>query len=569
MEWRLDPVSLRLSMTLTKLLLQKGLLTQPQLNEALALQQSEGLRLDRAVVQLGFLTERQVLELMANELHLPLVSLEDISIDAEILKALPAKIVYRKRLVPISRTNGYLNVATSDAFDLYAFDDLRLLTGLSIQPVLAVKDEIEKVIKTHFGLGGDTLDEMVGGEGPEAAVVTGESSEDLLEMAQEASVIKLVNEIILEAVNERASDIHIEPYEHNLSIRYRIDGVLQEASIPPQMHRFQAAIISRVKILANLNIAERRVPQDGRIKFQVGGRQIDVRVSVIPMLFGEGIVMRLLDKANVLFTLQQLGMDNVTHERFKSLIDHPHGIILVTGPTGSGKTTTLYAALNAIVGPGIKVLTVEDPVEYHLHGVNQIPVDSNVGMTFERGLRAILRHDPDVVMIGEIRDLETARAAIQASLTGHLVLSTLHTNDAASAPMRLIDMGVEPYLVSSTLIGSMAQRLVRKICPKCKTEASPETEKVPPDFQLQPTDKLHRGTGCEHCRKTGFRGRLGLYELLLMNDVIAEKIMVRAPLPEIVAAGRHTGLRLLREDGWVKVRQGATTIDEVLTCTAL
>lgn len=556
-------------MTLTKLLLEKELLTQRQLDEALALQHAEGLRLDRAVVQLGFLTERQLLETMAKELHLPLVDLADVAIDPETLRALPPKIVYRKRLVPISRTNGILNVATSDAFDLYAFDDIRLLTGLTIQPVLAIRDEIEKLIKTHYGLGGDTLDEMVGTDGLEAAATSAESSEDLLEMAQEASVIKLVNEIILEAVNERASDIHIEPYEHNLSIRYRIDGVLQEASIPPQMHRFQAAIISRIKILANLNIAERRVPQDGRIKFQVGGRQIDVRVSVIPMLFGEGIVMRLLDKANVLFTLQQLGMDPITHERFQGLIARPHGILLVTGPTGSGKTTTLYAALNAIVGPEIKVLTVEDPVEYHLQGVNQIPVDHQVGMTFERGLRAILRHDPDVVMIGEIRDLETARAAIQASLTGHLVLSTLHTNDAASAPMRLIDMGVEPYLVGSTLIGSMAQRLVRKICSKCKTPVPPEQEKVPRDFNWQPSDVLYRGQGCDNCRKTGYRGRSGLYELLLMDDVISGKIMNGAPVPEIVAAGRATGLKLLREDGWEKVRNGTTTIDEVLTCTAI
>jgi general secretion pathway protein E/type IV pilus assembly protein PilB len=335
------------------------------------------------------------------------------------------------------------------------------------------------------------------------------------------------------------------------------------------MHRFQAAIISRVKILANLNIAERRLPQDGRIKFQVGGRQVDVRVSVIPMLFGEGVVMRLLDKANVLFTLQELGMDDETHGKFKGLIDRPHGIILVTGPTGSGKTTTLYAALNAIVGPDLKVLTVEDPVEYHLNGVNQIPVDSKVGMTFEKGLRAILRHDPDVVMIGEIRDLETARAAIQASLTGHLVLSTLHTNDAASAPMRLIDMGVEPYLVSSTLIGSMAQRLVRKSCPKCKTAYTAEPAEVPPDLGLQPSEQLFRSTGCEHCRKTGFRGRMGLFELLVMDDAISQRIMQRAPSPEIVAAARKTGLRLLREDGWMKVRDGRTTVDEVLKCTAV
>ena len=545
------------------------MLSHEQLKEAVSLQAAEALRFDRAVIQLGFLTERQLLELMAEELHLPFVSLADVEIGAEILGSLPSKIVYRKRLVPISREDNCLNVATSDAFDLNAFDDIRLLTGLRIQPVLALRDEIEKVIKTHFGLGGDTLDELVAGDGPDAIKAGGDAGEDLLEMAQEASVIKLVNEIILEAVNERASDIHIEPYEDQLSIRYRIDGVLQETSIPPQMHRYQAAIISRIKILANLNIAERRVPQDGRIKFQVGGRQIDVRVSVIPMLFGEGIVMRLLDKANVLFTLQELGMDAESHQKFKGLIDRPHGIILVTGPTGSGKTTTLYAALNAIVGPDIKVLTVEDPVEYHLKGVNQIPVDHKVGMTFERGLRAILRYDPDVVMIGEIRDLETARAAIQASLTGHLVLSTLHTNDAASAPMRLIDMGVEPYLVSSTLIGSMAQRLVRKICRKCRVEYEPRPADLPSDLRAMAPKVLFRGEGCDHCRKTGFRGRGGIYELLTLDEAISQKIMDRAPSHELLAAARRSGLRLLREDGWLKVCEGFTTVDEVLKCTAL
>ena len=318
-----------------------------------------------------------------------------------------------------------------------------------------------------------------------------------------------------------------------------------------------------------MNIAERRVPQDGRIKFSVGGRQIDVRVSVIPMLFGEGVVMRLLDKTSVLFSLQELGMDADTYALFEGLIQRPHGIILVTGPTGSGKTTTLYAALNAIVGPKIKVLTVEEPVEYHLKGVNQIPVDHHVGMTFERGLRAILRHDPDVVMIGEIRDLETARAGIQASLTGHLVFSTLHTNDAASAPMRLLDMGVEPFLVSSTLIGVMAQRLVRRICKHCKMEMPASPDKLPSDLILESNEKLYMGQGCPHCRQTGYRGRTGLYELMVTSDLICEKIMHRAPSPEIIAAGRKSGLRLLREDGWHKVRRGITTVDEVLENTAL
>ena len=553
-------------MTIADILSQKGLLTAEQLEEGQGIAQSESLRLDRVVVQQGWITEQKLLEVFGDQLHLPVVTLEGRAFDGELLRSLPARVVYRQRLVPVGRVDGILQVATSDPFDLYAFDDLRLLTGLNIQPVLATRDEIEKVIKTHYGLGGDTLDEMVGEDDAPAALETG--SEDLLEAAQEASVIKLVNEIILEAVNERASDIHVEPYEHHMAIRYRIDGVLQEAPVPPQMHRFAAAIISRIKILANLNIAERRIPQDGRIKFNVGGRQIDVRVSVIPMLFGEGVVMRLLDKANVLFTLPQLGMDERSFGIFKGIIDRPHGIFLVTGPTGAGKTTTLYAALNAIVGPGLKVLTVEDPVEYNLTGVNQIPVNAAVGMTFEKGLRAILRHDPDVVMIGEIRDLETGRAAIQAALTGHLVLSTLHTNDAASAPMRLIDMGVEPFLISSTLIGSMAQRLVRRICSKCKADYEPDRAHLPRDLVLAPGDKLWRGTGCPNCRNTGYRGRSGLYELMEMSDAISEKIIERAPSQQIVAVAKQGGLRLLREDGWDKVRSGVTTPDEEVLCTA-
>ena len=554
-------------MSIGQTLVGKGLLSPEQLQKAMEMQQREGLRLDRAVIQLGFLTEKQMLELLGEQLHLPIVSLEDVTIDNQTLKSLPPRFVYRKRLVPISRENGTLRVAMSDAFDNYVLDEIRLVTGLQIEQVLAPGEEIEKLIKTHYGVGGDTVDEMVGGDDLHI-VGGGESTEDLLEMAQEASVIKLVNEIILEAINERASDIHIEPYEHDLDIRYRIDGVLQEASVPPQIHRFQNAIISRIKILSNMNIAEKRLPQDGRIKFSVGGRQVDVRVSVIPMLFGEGVVMRILDKTNVLYKLTEIGMDQDTYVPFKELLDRPHGIILVTGPTGSGKTTTLYAGLNEIVGTDLKVITVEDPVEYNLQGVNQIPVDHNVGMTFARGLRAILRHDPDVVMIGEIRDLETAQAATQAALTGHLVLSTLHTNDAASAAMRMIDMGIEPYLVTSTLVGAMAQRLVRKICPDCKESYEPELKKLPKDLPIEPGEKLYRGVGCQKCRNSGFRGRAGIYELMTMNDEIRAKIMSRAPISEIVEAGRPSGLRLLREDGWIKVKKGMTTPSEVLRCTA-
>jgi len=556
-------------MSIVEVLLEKGLITADQLREAMDLRKKEGVRLDRALVRLGHIAEEALLKITSEQLSMPMVDLSDVTIDVETLRSLPAKLIYRKNLVPISRQNGTLTVATSDPFDLYAFDELRLLTGLAIQPVLATEEEIAKVIKAHYGVAGDTIEEMTAGGDSDVGII-GEASaetEDLLEMAQEASVIKLVNEVFLEAISERASDIHVEPYEKTLKIRYRIDGVLHEAAMPPQLLRFQAAIISRIKILANLNIAEKRLPQDGRIKFQVGARQIDVRVSIIPMLFGEGVVMRLLDKATVLYSLPQLGMAEDTFAVFRKLILRPHGIILVTGPTGSGKTTTLYASLQDIVSPQVKVLTVEDPVEYHLDGVNQIQVAPKIGMTFAKGLRAILRHDPDVVMIGEIRDLETAEAAIQASLTGHLVFSTLHTNDACSAVTRLLDMGVEPFLVSSTLAAAMAQRLVRTICQECKEAYEPDREQLPPDFKLAPGAKLYRGAGCRKCRDTGFRGRTGLFELVTIDDDLREKIMGRVAAGEIIQTAVKNGLRVLREDGWMKVRAGITTPQEVMRST--
>ncbi|HJO09132.1 MAG TPA: ATPase, T2SS/T4P/T4SS family [Verrucomicrobiota bacterium] len=551
----------------TKVLVEKGLVSVEDIDAAERLREEKGVRLDRALIQNGALSERTFLEVMGERLDFDVVDLPNEVIESEAIQTLPSRFVYRNHLAPIAQDNGTLKVATSDPFDLYVFDEIKLLTGLEVRPVLAPLEEIDKVIKEHYGVGGDTVEEMTGGNDL-AFAGSDDDSQDLLQMAQEASVIKLVNEIILEAINERASDIHIEPFERSLSIRYRIDGVLQEAAVPPQINRFKAAIISRVKILSNMNIAERRLPQDGRIKFSVGSRQVDVRVSVIPMIFGEGVVMRILDKASVLFTLPELGLDEEIFGQFQTLITKPHGILLVTGPTGSGKTTTLYAALNAIVGPEKKVITTEDPVEYNLEGVNQIPVDHKVGMSFAMGLRAILRHDPDVVMIGEIRDLETAQAAIQASLTGHLVLSTLHTNDAASAATRLIDMGVEPFLVSSTLSGAMAQRLVRVVCPECKTELDPGGVKLPKTVNFSEGDKMYYGSGCRQCRNSGYRGRLGLYELLMMNEELGEKIIERVAASELVRIGRANGMRLLSEDGWSKVRRGVTTPEEVMRVTA-
>jgi len=554
-------------MGIVEVLLDRGLITPDHLTEAMDLRKKEGLRLDRAMVELGCLSEETLLGVLSEQVAMPVVDLRNVDIDVQTLRMLPARLVYRKRLVPIARADGTLTVATNDPFDLYAFDELRLLTGLEIKPVLATAEEIAKVIKTYYGLGGETIDEMMSTDDLEVVGERAAESEDLLEMAQEASVIKLVNEIFLEAINERASDIHVEPYENELVIRYRIDGVLQNASVPAQIRRFQSAIISRIKIMANLNIAEKRLPQDGRIKLRVGGRQIDVRVSIIPMLFGEGVVLRLLDKARVLYSLPELGMAEETFGVFQELISRPHGIILVTGPTGSGKTTTLYAALQAIVSPDIKVLTVEDPVEYHLDGVNQIQVAPKIGLSFARGLRHILRHDPDVVMIGEIRDTETAEAAVQAALTGHLVFSTLHTNDACSAATRLLEMGIEPFLITSTLEAAMAQRLVRTICPACKEPYHPDRDRLPADFDLPDDEVLYRGAGCRRCRGTGFYGRTGLFELMGINDAIREEIMARAPVDRILAAAKKSHLRLLREDGWMKVRNGVTTPQEVIRST--
>jgi general secretion pathway protein E/type IV pilus assembly protein PilB len=550
-----------------EVLVEKGLVSVEDIDSAQRLHEDKGLRLDQALIENGAITERAFLEVMAERFDFEIVDLPNEEIEDDAIRSLPSRFVYRNHLAPISCKDGKLKVATSDPFDLYIFDEIKLLTNLEVSPVLAPKDEIDKIIKDHYGVGGDTVEEMAGDE--ELALSGSEDdSQDLLQMAQEASVIKLVNEIILEAINERASDIHIEPFEKTLSIRYRIDGVLQEAAMPSQINRFKAAIISRVKILSNMNIAERRLPQDGRIKFSVGSRQVDVRVSVIPMIFGEGVVMRILDKTTVLYSLTELGLDEGTFDQFKTLIAKPHGIFLVTGPTGSGKTTTLYAALNAIVGSEKKVITTEDPVEYNLDGVNQIPVDHKVGMSFAMGLRAILRHDPDVVMIGEIRDLETAQAATQASLTGHLVLSTLHTNDAASAATRLIDMGVEPFLVSSTLSGVMAQRLVRVICPSCKKEVNLKKAGLPKNLKWPKGGKAYNGVGCRACRNSGYRGRTGLYELLMMNEELGERIIERVAASELVRIGRANGMRMLSEDGWVKVRGGITTPDEVMRVTA-
>jgi general secretion pathway protein E/type IV pilus assembly protein PilB len=470
--------------------------------------------------------------------------------------------------MPLSRQNGTLIVATGDPFDVYALDELQTLTGLQVQPVLASPREIARLIKTHFGVGGETVTALME-ERNEVELLEEIEADDseLAKMAQEASVVKLVNEILIEAVNDRASDIHIEPEETGLRIRYRVDGILQSQKLPPEISRFQSAIITRLKIMARLNIAEKRLPQDGRIKMRLHGREIDVRVSIIPMIHGEGIVLRLLDKSRMVFNLANVGMLPDTYKTFRQLIDRPHGILLVTGPTGSGKTTTLYSALNEIKTDADKIITVEDPVEYHTEGISQIQVHAKIGLTFAHCLRSILRHDPDVILIGEMRDLETAESAIQASLTGHLVFSTLHTNDAPSAFTRLIDMSIEPFLVASTVEGVMAQRLVRTICPHCTEEFKPDVLELPADFPKSEGLRLRRGAGCRGCHGTGFRGRTGVFELMVTGESIREMCVQRLNASAIRRQALKEGMITLRQDGWRKVLQGITTIEEVARVT--
>jgi type II secretion system protein E len=525
--------------------------------------------LHELLVERGFAKEDDVLIALAEEFGMELVDLTQVTVEPATLQAMPLKLVHRRSLMPLSRNNGTLVVATGDPYDVYALDELQMLTGLQIQPVLASPREIARLIKTHFGVGGETVSAMMADRAEEVELIDGLDADDseAAKMAQEASVVKLVNEILVEAANERASDIHVEPEEGSLRVRYRIDGILQTQSLHAEINRFQAAILSRIKIMARLNIAEKRMPQDGRIKMRVQNREVDVRVSIIPMIHGEGVVMRLLDKGRMVFNLANVGMAEDTYALFRKLIDMPHGIVLVTGPTGSGKSTTLYSALNEIKDETLKIITVEDPVEYQQPGISQIQVHSKIGLTFAASLRSILRHDPDVILIGEMRDLETAESAIQASLTGHMVFSTLHTNDAPSAFTRLIDMGIEPFLVSSTVVGVMAQRLVRTICPECKVEFEPH--EVPADFPHNGGPvRLWHGVGCRACRQTGYRGRVGIYELMVTGDSIREMCVERVNASQIRKQALKEGMITLRQDGWRKVLQGKTTLDEVARVTA-
>jgi general secretion pathway protein E/type IV pilus assembly protein PilB len=562
-------------MSLVQRLIQKGALQETDrvsLEEVCAANPEKPIH--ELLIEKGFAREEDVLNTLAEEFGMDLVDLNKVTVEPDTLKEMPMRLVHRRSILPLSRENGTLTVATGDPFDVYSLDELSTITGLHIHPVLASQREITRLIRQFYGVGGETVTALVQERGEEIELLEGIEADDseLAKQAQEASVVKLVNEILIEAANERASDIHVEVEDKGaLRIRYRIDGLLQTQALPPAINQFQAAIISRIKIMSRLNIAEKRLPQDGRIKMRVQNREIDVRVSIIPMVHGEGIVMRLLDKGRMVFNLKNVGMLGDVYDVFKKLIDKPHGIVLVTGPTGSGKSTTLYSALNEIKDESTKIITVEDPVEYQQPGISQIQVHHKIGLTFAASLRSILRHDPDVILIGEMRDLETAEAAIQASLTGHLVFSTLHTNDAPSAFTRMIDMGVEPFLVGSTVEGVMAQRLVRTICPDCKVTYPHDPLDLPSDFP-RPEDgsppQLYKGAGCRSCRQTGFRGRTGIHELMVTNEEIRDLVVQRVNAGHIRNMAMKNGMITLRKDGWRKVLAGITTVDEVARVTA-
>jgi general secretion pathway protein E/type IV pilus assembly protein PilB len=545
------------------------------LQQARTIQNRDG-RLDRFAVELGLNSAEEALRAVSATLGLQVVDPSSINLDLNCLEGFPAKIIHRHTIFPLCTEGEAVLVATSNPFDLQAIDAAGAALGKPVTPVVMFPDELAKLIKTHLGLGAETVEGLIAlqtdqtGEVEMLEELTDDGSE-AAEAAKQASVVRLVNEILTEAVEARASDVHVETHEGGIKLRYRIDGVLQKQPTPPEIDRFRNAIVSRLKILAKLNIAEKRVPQDGRIKLRVSGREVDVRVSVIPMLFGESIVMRILDKNKLEFSLRGIGMPEDIYKQFKQLISLPHGIVLVTGPTGSGKTTTLYSALAEIKSEDTKIITTEDPIEYHLDGINQIQVNHKVGLTFAASLRSILRHDPDVILVGEIRDLETAENATQASLTGHMVFSTLHTNDAAGAFMRLGDMGVEPFLVSSTLEGVLAQRLVRVLCKECREPYVPVHDEIPEDFPWEQYQNggqpIYRAVGCRTCRNVGYRGRNGIYELLRVNDEIRRLANERATTLEIQKAAIRLGMKTLRLSGWERVLSGSTTIEEVIRVT--
>jgi type IV pilus assembly protein PilB len=555
----------------TDILVRKGIIGKDQLQEAHAIQKSTGAKLADALIKLGYVSAPEVMSAIAEHHGLQFVDLGEMTIPAAVIELVPESVARENVILPMNQDNGSLKIIMSDPMDLDTIQKLQFILNKDIQPVLAPKEQIVEAINRYYGqCETESVDSMLQ-EFTDTAIDTTETEAAAAAAAMDdtdAPIVKLVNLIIAEAISLRASDIHIEPFADRIRVRYRIDGVLVERDSPPK--RLLPSIMSRLKIMGNIDIAEKRRPQDGRIKMAHTGRHFDLRVSILPTNHGQGCCLRILDRGSIQVNIRDLGFGDDDYQRFQQIIKRPNGIFLVTGPTGSGKTTTLYAALNELNRPDKKIITAEDPVEYYLPGVNQVEVKHNIGLDFARIIRAMLRQAPNIILVGEIRDCETAEIAVQASLTGHLVFSTLHTNDAPSAITRLIDIGVQPFLVASSLIAIMAQRLVRVVCPKCKEPDRPSAAELKaagltPDRVASAT--FMRGRGCAHCHHTGYRGRLGIFEMMKMNGSIREMTFKREPTQAIRRQARLLGMRTLLEDGISKSLKGVTTLEEVLsTC---
>lgn len=550
---------------LGEMLLEKGVINEEQLKEALRVQRERGGLLGDILISLGYIKDEDLAKFLSEQLGLELIDPFLYDIETEALKMVPEQVARKYNLIPLKVEGNILHVAMADPFNLYALEELKSLTGCMVKTYISPKSSILRAIEHFYGLN-QSMEEVLSVSEEELGYEAAEEETvDLLqEKAQEAPVIKAVNLLISQAIKQRASDIHIEPMENEVRVRYRIDGVLYKVQSLPK--KLQLGIISRIKVLAHLNIAEKRLPQDGRVLMKMGEKEVDLRISTFPTIYGENVVIRILEKESLFKGVEELGFSPEMLEEFKKLIRRPYGMILVTGPTGSGKTTTLYSALSFINSIEKNIITIEDPVEYEIKGIRQTQVNPKVGLTFANALRNILRQDPDIIMVGEIRDLNTAKIAVEAALTGHLVFSTLHTNDAPSTIARLVDMGVEPYLVASCLLGAVAQRLVRVICPYCKEEYKPPKD-VLEILNLPEEGKYFRGKGCKFCRNTGYLGRTGIFELMIMTDRLREISLRRLPVSELRRECIKEGMVTLREAGLQKVKEGITTIEEVLRVT--
>ena len=569
---------------LGEMLIDKKLITREQLDIALKEGQKTDELIGRILIKNGFIKEEEFFRALSDQLHIPYLNLKDVTINPEAVKKVSAKFARHYKVLPIEFKDNVLTLATCDP--LHSINEIKLFLGYEIEPVLVLESEIVKALEKYYGVGAETVEGIIAKDAKSPKNTDKEQEEkveDIEKIAGEASIVKLVNQIILEANKRRATDIHIEPFRGKLNLRYRIDGVLYNAKVPQEVGRLFPAIISRIKIMSNLNIVERRLPQDGRAMVKIGKNEFDLRMSIIPTRQGEGVVIRILP-TKMIFSLEKLGLEKEDLNTIEALIKKTHGIIFLTGPTGSGKTTTLYTCLNHIKSSKNKIITIEDPVEYEIEGLSQIQVIPSIGFTFAQGLRSVLRHDPDIMMVGEVRDFETAELAIRIALTGHLIFSTLHTNDAAGGVTRLLDMGIEPFLVSSSLEAFIAQRLVRIICPKCKEsddsvneEVRKQIEKDISDFmQKQKTNserlnfegvRFYKGKGCENCNGTGFASRSAIYEILVVSKAIKDLIMEKASRDKIRDKGIEQGMRTLRIAGWKKVVDGVTTPQEVMRVT--